>query len=329
MTTHVFSAAPSNASDASFRAWGSAVSGALAAVGLVKVATAGQIDWATAPAPTATSSASGFEIWRFDDALQAVAPIFFKVEYGVRGSGTTPANFTPCLWLTVGKDADGTGAVLLPLLDRELIGLDATTLQSAPGASVGYASSCPSGACVVLVPWAESSVVVSPMFVIERSRDNAGAPTADGVMVAFQRPGSTFGSGGAPSGSNNRSVRVQAAAYDSRAWNRGAPPVALPFQVNGADVAGSSGLAVGVVAPSFPWVLYAPGVAPWQSLAVQTYMQGDAVAGVSSVRVLGQAHTYRTLPVGTVVFGWGLISNPDAASASLSPRAGAMILWED
>ena len=329
MTTHVFSAAPSNASDASFRAWGSAISNALAAVGMVKVTTPGQVDWTTVTAPAAASTAAGWEIWRFNDDLQAVAPIFFKVEYGVRGSGTTPATLTPCLWLTVGKDSDATGTVLLTLLDRELIGLDSNTLQSSPGASVGYASSCPSGACVVLAPWAESSVVTSPMFVIERSRDNTGAPTTDGVMVAVQHPTSAYGSGSALNSHGTR-VRVQAATYDSRAWNRSAPPVSLPMYVNGAAVTGSSGLAVGVVAPSFPWVLYAPGVAPWQSLAVQTYMQGDAVAGVSSVRVLGQNHTYRTLPVGTAVSGWGLIDDPDVTtSASLSPRAGVMILWED
>lgn len=327
MTTHTFMAAPSNATDESFRAWGSAVSDALAAVGMVKVATTGEIDWATALAPPTINTASGFEIWRFDDALQTVAPIVFKVEYGVRGTGSTPALLTPCMWLTVGKDADASGAIILPLLDRELIGLDRAANQPASGLSPGYASSCPSGACVVLAPWAGSSVT-SPMFVIERSRDNAGAPTVDGVMIAFQRAGDTFGTGGA-SGSHNGSVRVQAAAYDSRAWNRGAPPVSLPYYVNGAAVSGSSGLAVGVVAPSFPWVLYAPGITPWQSLAVQTYMHGDAVPGVSSVRVLGQAHTYRTLPVGASVYGWGLISNPDSTSASLSPRAGAMILWED
>lgn len=325
MTTHTFSAAPSNASDALFRAWGSAVSGALAAVGMVKVTTSGQVDWSTVLAPTTSTTAAGWEVWRFDDALQAVAPIFFKVEYGVRGSGSTPANFTPCLWLTVGKGADATGVILQSMFDRELVGLDHNTLQNAVGATLGYASSCGSGACVIVAPWAESSVVTSPMFVIERSRDNTGAPTADGVMVAVQRPTATFGSGS--TGNHGNRVRVQAAAYDSRAWNRSTPPVSLPLYVNGAAVAGSSGLAVGVVAPSFPWVLYAPGIAPWQSLAVQTYMQGDAVAGVSSVRVLGQNHTYRTLPVGTAVSGWGLIADPDGGL--LSPRAGVMILWED
>lgn len=329
MTTHTFSAAPSNASDASFRAWGSAVSGALAAVGMVKVTTPGEVDWSTVLAPTTNTTAAGFEVWRFDDALQAVAPIFFKVEYGVRGSGSTAANLTPCMWLTVGKGTDATGVILQSMFDRELVGLDGNALQNAPGATLGYASSCGSGACVIMSPWAESSVVTSPMFVIERSRDNTGAPTPDGVMVAVQHPTGIYGTGSVGAANVSR-VRVQAAAYDSRTWNRTSPPVALPLYVNGAAVTGSSGLAVGVVAPSFPWVLYAPGIAPWQSLAVQTYMQGDAVAGVSSVRVLGQNHTYRTLPVGTAVSGWGLIVDPDGApNANLSPRAGVMILWED
>lgn len=328
MTTHTFSAAPSNASDASFRAWGSAISGALAAVGMVKVTTAGEIDWATALAPTTNTTASGFEIWRFDDPLQAVVPIFFKVEYGARGQGSTAASFTPCLWLTVGKGTDAAGAIQLPLLDRVIVGFDAAANQSAPGPVVGFASSCQSGACVVLAPWAESSIVRSPMFIVERSRDNAGAPTAQGVMIAWQQPSGQWANGAAAS-HIPRAVRVQAAAYDGRSWNRGCAPVVLPYHVNGSPLSGSSGLAVGVVAPSFPWVLYAPGIAPWQSLAVQSYMQGDAVPGVSSVRVLGAVHTYRTLPIGEGVSGWGLSVDPEVTSPVTSPRVGAMILWED
>lgn len=326
MTTHTFSAAPSNATDASFRAWGSAISDALAAVGMVKVATDGQIDWTTALAPTTNGGASGFEIWRFNDPLQAVAPIFFKLEYAGFGPGGSSGN-TPGMYLTVGQEVDALGDIGRRMFPRSTVGCIQYGTFASKSQALGYASSCPSGACVIVAPWVESQSAISPMFIIERSRDNTGAPTPDGVMIAVQNPDANFESGAATA-KHSKDVRVQAVAFDSRSYNRGTPPVSLPYIVNGSPVAGSSGLAVGVVAPSFPWVLYAPGIAPWQSLAVQTYMQGDAVPGVSSVRVLQQDHTYRTLPVGRGSCGWGVMMNPDAAATAL-PRAGAMILWED
>lgn len=325
MTTQIFAVAPSNASNASFRAWGAGVSAALAAVGVVKTADSGQIDWATATAPTSSLTASGFEVWRFDDPLSGVAPIVFKLEYGVRGTGSTAAQLTPCLWLTVGKGTDGAGAITGTLAARRILGANYNMNQSSSTATAGYAATCGSKACLILAPWAESTTVTSPMFIIERSRTNDGTPTADAVMVAAQHPemASTVTTAGT---TQARSLSVTAINYESGAYNRGAAPVSLPGIINGAQVAGASSLAVGVIAPSFPWVLYAPGVAPWQSLAVQSYMQGDMVAGTVSVRVLREDHTYRVLPWGQGVYGWGAAIDPDAGQAP--SRVAPMILWE-
>jgi hypothetical protein len=107
MTTSTFSAAPTNATDAEFRDWGSKLSDALAAVGMVKTADTGQIDWATVVKPAAISTYQGYEVWRFNDTLQATAPLFLKIEYG---SGVSVAT-RPGLRLQVGKGTNGAGTL--------------------------------------------------------------------------------------------------------------------------------------------------------------------------------------------------------------------------
>src|SRR5690606_25578890 len=108
-----------------------------------------------------------------------VAPIVFKLEYGVRGSGSTAAQYTPCLWLTVGRGTDGAGTLTGILAARRLLGANYNVNQSSSTAVTGYAATCGSKACLVVAPWAESTTVTSPMFIIERSRANDGTPTAD------------------------------------------------------------------------------------------------------------------------------------------------------
>ena len=91
MATSVQSSTWTNADDARFRAWGSAISAGLAAVGLVKVAVTGAVNWGTVVRGTAIAAGTpwGFEVWRFADALQATHPVFIKVEYGGSNSTTT------------------------------------------------------------------------------------------------------------------------------------------------------------------------------------------------------------------------------------------------
>jgi len=68
--------------DAEFRTWGSGIAAALQACGLVKTSDTGQIDWATVTRPGASHTAAGYEIYRFNDSLQATKPVLIKVEYG-------------------------------------------------------------------------------------------------------------------------------------------------------------------------------------------------------------------------------------------------------
>lgn len=94
------------ANDADFRAWGSGIAAQLAAIGLVRTADTGQINWSTVTKPAAINTAAGYEIWRFDDALQATKPVFIKIEYGVGGAVDRPS-----FWFTFGTQTNGAGTL--------------------------------------------------------------------------------------------------------------------------------------------------------------------------------------------------------------------------
>lgn len=92
--------APSNGSDATFRAWGSGVSSALTEVGWPKTADTGQIDWATVLYSTTANTDAGYEI------RSNGSNIFLKVLYG---SGN-PASY-PRIGFQVGTGSNGAGGL--------------------------------------------------------------------------------------------------------------------------------------------------------------------------------------------------------------------------
>jgi hypothetical protein len=67
--------------DATFRVWGSGLAAQIAAMGLVQTSDTGQINWATVTRP-AIGALAGYEMWRFNDALQATKPVFIRLDYG-------------------------------------------------------------------------------------------------------------------------------------------------------------------------------------------------------------------------------------------------------
>ncbi|WP_169165106.1 hypothetical protein [Cellulomonas taurus] len=328
MTHTSFTVAPTNATDSAFRAWGSGLSAALAQVGMVKVPTAGQIDWATVLAPTNIRLTQGFEIWRFDDQLQATHPLFVKIEYG--SSGWAPV--APGLTITVGKGV--TGPTITGVLVPRTAVSDGTTSSTGAASDTPQehiVSTCSGRSCLVVVFNASNpSVYGSPVFVLERSRDNAGRATGDGVSFTCSMGAVTTAIQSAPPNP------FYATAYASEAQAVGAIPAVLPYTLSGATLTASSSLATGVIAPVLPWVAFAPGLAPWQPLAALTYAPGDAVGGsIITTRLLGRDLPYRVIPVGNGHNGWGISLRENRGSASsggtlATNRApGLMVLWED
>ncbi len=106
MATNFYDTILESTTDAQFRSWGLAFHNSLIAVGITNTADSGQIDFATVTIPGAGTSA-GYKIYRFNDALQASAPIFFRIDYGIDASGAA----VPQMWVQVGIATDGAGTL--------------------------------------------------------------------------------------------------------------------------------------------------------------------------------------------------------------------------
>lgn len=112
MTTRVTAAMNLNpGTDAVFRATALEFSNAIQAMGMVKTADTGQVDWSTSTAVRSSSSYSvGYEIFRFADALQATKPVFFRVDY-FNGAGQSSDVTQFSLGFTVGSSTNGAGGI--------------------------------------------------------------------------------------------------------------------------------------------------------------------------------------------------------------------------
>jgi len=171
--TYAYYAAPSNNSDALFRAWGKALSDAMAYVGLIKTNDSGQIDWNTVATPAAVNTLQGYEIWRFNDALQSSNPVYFRIDYGSQSGN----KLYPRIDLQVGHGSNGSGTL------TGLLSASFTVAIAAYGATL-----CPcfvsSDSGRINVAMFTTGVTNSTMlFYIERLKDDSGNPTASGVNI--------------------------------------------------------------------------------------------------------------------------------------------------
>jgi hypothetical protein len=176
MTTHSYSAVVDHTSDAGFRAWGSALAAALSTVGLVQTADTGQVNWGTVTRP-GTNTVGGYEIWRFNDALQASAPIFLKVEYATGGGATAPQ-----LWFTLATGSNGSGTLTGTSGSRTAVFTNVppvstvTPYNSRLCAKNGYFG-------LFFKIGSVTSAQAMGVFVCGRTSDTSGAETADGAYT--------------------------------------------------------------------------------------------------------------------------------------------------
>jgi hypothetical protein len=249
-------------SDAAFREWGLELSQRLAAAGLVQTADTGQINWATAVRPGTTQSSAGYEIWRMNDAQQATAPVFFRIDYGTGGSATQPR-----LLIQVGTATNGAGVLSGIITSSRNIFAAITATSDVTRASFlcvadgffGLAYKCGS---------------FDALFLFCRTVDAAGTATSTGAMCVWG-----IGSSSGLSATQALRFAAPAAAY---AAQTGAGQTALCLSPQSRDSS-----QVGSDTQAFVAWTITPQVAP----LVQ-------VCGVVSVEIpLGA--TFSTTPVGS------------------------------
>jgi hypothetical protein len=167
-----------HSSDAAFRAWGSELSGRLATAGLVQTADTGQINWTTVTRPGALTYA-GYEIWRFDDALQSAAPVFLKIEYGTSNNATGPA-----MRITVGTGTNGAGTLTGLFTSARNAHTQALLLAGSSSTNFpSYATHSPGFFGLAWKLNASSGSLTTSGFCVMRSVNNIGVPTSDGIML--------------------------------------------------------------------------------------------------------------------------------------------------
>lgn len=193
---------PAVAADANlrFRQWGKAISDAIAAVGWVKTADTGQVNWSTVTPPSGGSTPTAYEIWRAGDSLHGTLPLYVKFEYG-----TNQSTGVPQLWVSSGYATDGAGNL------TARAGLEMVTPVPRricfPGNSSYWVASNDTeyGECIVTGDTSELVLSLfnnGPQFgrgatvTVGRTRDWAGVPTADGhYQGVISGQGSTSGTG--------------------------------------------------------------------------------------------------------------------------------------
>lgn len=276
MATATFTSAPTNTTDAQFRDWGSKFSAALAAVGMVQTADTGQINWSTVLAPTAVSLKMGYEIWRFNDSLQATHPLFLRFDYGSNSS----AKEHPAIYFAIGKGS--TGAGVLTGAYTNMASAVSQTFTTSTTTTTSYVSSVDgSSLCWSLWP----AVVFgqnSCMFTLERQRNSSGAPAGNSWGIVQLN--------GAVSSATRLHYSV---AYSATSGSNSNYTAATLPCLQSSDVSLAGGSGVAPLASTLFW----DGVSTvWQGRAALLGMRADlpslvpiTVSGFGTYLPLGQA----------------------------------------
>lgn len=172
----------SNSTDADFRQWGSTISAHLAAAGLVQTADSGQINWTTVTRPTVNNTDGGYEVWRFDDPLQATAPIFIKIGYG----GASPATI-PRTVMSVGTGTNGAGTLTGLVSDSRVVNSASSATAGTYVSKVCYVDGFFGCAIYRGVQGASGIPIFGVM--VQRTCDDSGAWTGDGCTTVWATSG--------------------------------------------------------------------------------------------------------------------------------------------
>ena len=268
MANSIFSATMTNATTATFRAWGSTVSAQIGAM-LTRVPQSNDIDWLTVTAPDNGAFAAGGEVYRFNDALQSTAPLFLKFEYGTGASSVSSG-----LRLKVGKSADGAGNIGGVLLA-------ATTVVSHSGAlapSNCYTSGVGSWFALSLAP---VETFGGGLLYIERSVNSGGTPTGDALLVGWQAQQTA--------GQNHRFIDYVSTATES--VTGGIIPLPL-------SLATDRSIANGTTTPVFPAACVSPVGLYWRPRVILGTARQNAGLG-EIINSLLDGNTYLSLGVGS------------------------------
>lgn len=309
MTTATTSTPISNASSAAFQTWITEMTTQLTAVGLTQTADTGQINPATVALPGAINTQAGFQIWRFNDALQATSPIFIKFDYGT-GASTA----VPLMAITIGQGSNGSGTLTGTLGARAGVTL-ATVSSAITNAPSFWCYNATAGFLGLGYKYGVNNGLVSASvalggFTLERSCDVTGAATGDAVLLMASVSGTTAG---ASAGGFS-----QIYSYLTSAFTTGAVATAnslsafWPFDVASTTVSGNN-----QVMPRF---LFTPNIQLSNSTGIGLSIEIPVGTTFSAALIGSTSRTY---------LGMGqLYSNGAVTPQSGQPGLAHYMLWQ-
>lgn len=311
---------PQNASGgkstASIRAWGSSISSLFSGAGLVKTSDTGQVDWTTYTFSGFSSNSVnviGYEVWKFNDSLQATKPVFLRVEYLNSNTIQPSDNFWVRITVCTSTDGAGTAAGITYTC---FVTSDARASSSDigfTGAVAAFSSGDGSYLTLVLGPPSGTSPGEG-LFYIDRTRDSSGAITGEGVCFSACGAGTraVFSTGSSPQSNSGTFVVFNfAAATATQLGGSGSSNgVLLPANVYDSMTHGTT---IGLQAPA--QVVNGKLLPP--ILAAVAYYKSDISAGSTvTVSVSGALHTYYCLGD----FATCADRNPGNTNAALAVR---------
>lgn len=301
-------------SDAAFRIWIAEVITQLLAVGLTQTADTGQINTTTVTRPAVTNTSGGYVIFRFNDAAQATAPVFFKLEFG---SGN-PAPASPTMWITVGGGSNGSGTLTGLVMTRVSVCVNSTGPNNIATPVVSRFCYNTTAGFLGMV-WKINSIFLASNrsaggFFIYRSADSTGVVTTESVHLITNS---------SVAGATNAISFMQVISYlNSTVYNTGTWPTGQwgTWPLGLAASLFSTQASVGPVFQFTP----VPGITPWAALALNS----EFPIGNTTVTALVGATTHTFLSVGSP-FG---NSTQTALAYTVDPAtAGSLtvaMLWE-
>lgn len=313
MAATTLNVSPYTATDAAFRAWGSAVSAGIAAAGWVQTSDTGQINWATVTGPgtVAQNVVAGYEIWRMNDSLQASYPVFLKLQYGSGPNSSGSYGKAPNLTFAVGTASDGAGnlATSMGVAPTAATALNSSPssgqITTDPGASPSFVNG--DGSSLMLLLWPSGSLPGSVYFgglflLIERSRNADGSISADGVSVQHAR-------------SWNSSGTAASLGFTFKAGSVFALPVGLAMTLNGDTCLDGGNL--------YPMPLFTganPRLGAPSKFAMGVAVSDLAARSTISVTMYSETNTWTASGGGPAAYpnqGWGQLDTSGTVKALL------------
>lgn len=268
-------------SDADYQAWAQGIHAQLIACGLVQTADTGQLNLATVAKVTTSNTVIGYEMFRFNDGLQATSPVFIKVEYG--SGGASAAGFCNLgLWITVGTGTNGTGTLTGFLSNRDEV---ATTNTKGGGVTLPSYCSGDGSRIAMCTNYDNATAAFAMVWMVDRTRDGSGNATSDGVVTYRMSQGGLA------------TARVQS-LIPGVGWQTAIGNTTGCFHSIRTDTtnpAGGGATVVGNNVAVMPWIVFLGYLR--YTLCGLTYKSAD-ISSVAAVVInhLGGSHTYLTLP---------------------------------